>query len=212
MKRKIGVLIIVVLLVGLGVYFYNTNSSKKDEAIINPCTQEYLSGQGNIKGDVDIEKYKSISEKFDIGADENGYAVFKDPYAAFDEFEVLYSKGIEAIEKEFNLKPMTKDRFQVYKTYGWQITKGTYEEQEQARFVTRFLDIYENSFIEREWGNKFSFSQHLRIVYQNTFKGINLKVDLVIIFKIITMFVGGITIIESERMKNEFNWKKSSWF
>lgn len=212
MKRKISLLFIIVLLIGLGIYFYNTKGNKNDDLIINPYTQEYVSGQGNIKGDVDIEKYKSISEKFDIGADENGYAVFKDPYRAFYEFEVLYSKGIEAIEKEFHLKPMTKDRFQVYKTYGWQITKSTYEEQKQARFVTRFLDIYENSFTEREWRNKFSFLRHLWIVYQNTFKGINPKVDLVIIFKIITMFVGGITIIESERMKNEFNWKKSSWF
>ncbi|PID82269.1 MAG: hypothetical protein CSB16_02110 [Clostridiales bacterium] len=148
MKRKLGVLIIVVLLVGLGIYFYTT-SNDKDASIINPYTQEYVSGQGNIKGDVDIEKYKSISKKFDIGADENGYAVFKDPYVAFDEFENLYSKGIEATKKEFNLKPITKDRFQLYKSYGWRITEGTYEEREQARFVSEFLDIYENSFTER---------------------------------------------------------------
>ena len=33
-----------------------------------------------------------------------------------------------------------------YKTYGWQVTTGTAEEKEQARFVSSFLDIYNNSF------------------------------------------------------------------
>ena len=30
--------------------------------------------------------------------------------------------------------------------YGWQLTEGTEEELRQARFVTGFVDIYENSF------------------------------------------------------------------
>ena len=33
-----------------------------------------------------------------------------------------------------------------YKTYGWQVTTGTAEEKKQARFVSSFLDIYNNSF------------------------------------------------------------------
>ena len=40
--------------------------------------------------------------------------------------------------KNFNYKS--------YATYGWQITTGSKEEQEQARFISAFMDIYENSF------------------------------------------------------------------
>ena len=36
-----------------------------------------MAGQGNIKGNVPVEEYISISEDFAIGADKNGYAVFK---------------------------------------------------------------------------------------------------------------------------------------
>ena len=42
--------------------------------------------------------------------------------------------------------PLTNFTYKSYKTYGWQVTTGTDEEKEQARFVSSFLDIYENSF------------------------------------------------------------------
>ena len=65
--------------------------------IINPSVQEYMAGQGNIKGNVPVEEYISISEDFSIGADENGYAVFKDPEKALDKLMELYSDGINLI-------------------------------------------------------------------------------------------------------------------
>ena len=39
-------------------------------------------GKGNIKGSVDIEKYVTISKDFEIGANKDGYAVFKNPEKA----------------------------------------------------------------------------------------------------------------------------------
>ncbi len=117
-----------------------------EPGIVNPWVQEYIPGTGNILGSVDKEKYESISEDFAIGADRYGRAVFKNPYKAYDAFVELYAEGIALIREEHNLPAMTSKRYSVYKHYGWQITTGSAEAQAQANFVSKFLDIYENSF------------------------------------------------------------------
>ena len=115
-------------------------------AIQHPYVQEYVAGQGNIKGDVAVEKFTSISEDFAIGANEDGYAVFKAPEKAFDKLLELYSDGIALIQAEFDLEPLSHDAYDLYGVYGWQVTTGTPEETEQAFFVSQFFDIYENSY------------------------------------------------------------------
>lgn len=109
-------------------------------------SQVYIVGESNNKGNVDINKYGRINIDFDIGANRYGETVFKNPQKAFKTLKKEYSKGIQLIQKEFNLLPLTNFTYKSYKTYGWQVTTGTDEEKEQARFVTSFLDIYENSF------------------------------------------------------------------
>ena len=116
------------------------------EHITNPSVQEYVSGQGNIKGDVNKAGFEAISEDFAIGADKNGMAVFKDPQKAFDTFTELYADGIALIQSEFLLPPISENSYDSYKLYGWQVTTGTEEQRSQAAFVTSFLDIYENSY------------------------------------------------------------------
>jgi hypothetical protein len=58
-----------------------------------------------------------------------------------------FAKGISAIQKEYFLLPISKWNYKQYKNYGWQLAK-TKDSKEiaQARKVTSFLDIYENSF------------------------------------------------------------------
>lgn len=109
-------------------------------------SQVYLIGESNNKGNVDINKYGRINIDFDIGANKYGEAVFKSPQKAFRTLKKEYSKGISLIQKEFKLLPLTNFTYKSYKTYGWQVTTGTDEEKEQARFVSSSLDIYENSF------------------------------------------------------------------
>ena len=111
-----------------------------------PYVQEYVIGQGNIKGNVSVERFTSISDDFAIGANKEGYAVFKDPDQAFQRFLELYPEGIEIIRRSYDLPPISKTNIKIYINYGWQVTSGTQEEQEQAHFVSAFLDIYENSF------------------------------------------------------------------
>lgn len=112
----------------------------------NPWVQEYVVGAEGILGQVDKEKYESVSEDFAIGADKYGRAVFKDPFKAFDTMKELYSEGLTLIAKEQDLSPISHRNYNLYKKFGWQVTSGTEEAQRQAKFITNFLDIYENSF------------------------------------------------------------------
>lgn len=109
-------------------------------------TKIYISGDENIKGGVDVNKFGKISIDFDIGANKYGMAVFKNPSKAFARLKKDYASGIKLIKDEFNLLPLSNFTYKEYKTYGWQVTKGTKKAQEEARFVSSFLDIYENSF------------------------------------------------------------------
>ena len=112
----------------------------------NPWVQEYVVGAEGILGQVDKEKYESVSEDFAIGADKYGRAVFKDPFTAFDTMKELYSEGLTLIAEEQNLLPISQRNYKLYKKFGWQVTSGSAEAQSQASFISGFLDIYENSF------------------------------------------------------------------
>lgn len=109
-------------------------------------TQSYDSSQENIKGDVNTKYFEEIHVDFEIGANKYGIAVFKNPEVAYKRLKKDYKDGIKLIQKEFNLLPLSNFNYKDYKTFGWQVTTGTIEEQEEARFVSGFFDIYENSF------------------------------------------------------------------
>jgi hypothetical protein len=115
------------------------------DRVVNPWVQEYLPDTEN---GVDKEEFESLSGDFAIGADQYGYPVFKDPYKAFDTFVEHYAEGIGMIRQAFDLDPISRKNYDAYKVYGWQITTGSEEVRDQAAFVSRFLDIYENSFTE----------------------------------------------------------------
>ena len=115
-------------------------------SVRNPSVQEYVPGAEGILGSVDKESLESLSPDFAIGADRYGRAVFKDPYKAFNAFKALYAEGIALIRQENDLPPITRTKYSAYKKLGWQATTGTAEAQTQAAFVSKFLDIYENSF------------------------------------------------------------------
>ena len=105
----------------------------------------YDTTNDKIKGNVNIESFLERSEYFDIGANSYGYAVFKEPNTAFAVFVELYSDGIELVQKEFNLGPLTETNYDGYKQCAF-LMAGDSEAEKQARFIPEFLDIYENSF------------------------------------------------------------------
>lgn len=109
-------------------------------------TKLYLPEEEGIKGAVDYKRFAKISLDFEIGANKYGIAVFKDPNKALKRLKKDYKKSLKLIQKEFGLLPLNIFNYRHYKTYGWQVTTGTKEEQEKARFISSFFDIYENSF------------------------------------------------------------------
>ena len=144
MKRYIALVLICALyLVGCG------EVQSVSLSIRNHCVKEYEAGRDGIKGNVSVEELTSISEDFSVGADKDGYAVFKDPKKAFTKLSELYSDATTLIKTEFDLEPLSENDYEAYKIYGPQMTIGTAEEQAKALFVGKFLDIYENSFVER---------------------------------------------------------------
>lgn len=112
----------------------------------NPATQEYIVGSGNCRGQVDTARFLAADDAFAIGADEDGMAVFKNPARALRALRAHYGEGIWAVQKKLYMLPLTPYTYNLYGMYGWQLTEGTEEELRQARFVTGFVDIYENSF------------------------------------------------------------------
>ncbi len=109
-------------------------------------SQEYVVGQNNIKGSVDIDYFLDRGKEFEIGANKYGCAVLKNPKEAFKKLKADYKDGLRIIGKEFNLLPINQLNYKSYGTYGWQVTTGSKEEIEQAKFISSFIDIYENSF------------------------------------------------------------------
>lgn len=150
MKKIIPLCLVLICVLGLAAC---NKTENKAPTIQHPYVQEYVVGQGNIKGSISVDEYTSISEDFAIGADKDGYAVFKDPEKALAKLLELYSDGIKLIQTEFDLEPLSYDTCDAYKEYGWQITafgtQGTAEEREQVVFVEKFIDIYENSYVRQ---------------------------------------------------------------
>lgn len=134
MKRFVA--LVVICLMTLSVVACRSENTTK-----NPYSQDYVPGQGNIQGDVDVEAFLKRDARFDIGADKKGVAVFKDPDAAFQALLEKYAGGIDLIKKENSLTDLSPNNVEAYKTYGWQVTTGSEEDQDEARFVSRFLDI-----------------------------------------------------------------------
>lgn len=147
-KYKILIIVISTLLV-ISFVILGKNALVKFGFMMNDnlkYSQIYIAGEGNIKGNVDINKYEKLNIDYEVGANKYGEAVFKNPNKAFKRLKKDYSKGIKLIQKEYHLLPLTNFTYKMYGIYGWQVTTGTDEEKEQARFVSSFMDIYENSF------------------------------------------------------------------
>ncbi|MEH6944732.1 hypothetical protein [Bacillus sp. JJ722] len=85
-------------------------------------------------------------EAYEIGANVFNMPIFKDHDAAFEQALVDYKEGIASIAKESDLEPINQNNYKRYKILP---TKNPSEDEavfEQKVEITKFLDIYENSF------------------------------------------------------------------
>lgn len=153
-KKKKMVLCVLVIFVILICYIIGSRYIflKKQEQKSNLLySQEYVVGKSNIKGNVRAQYFYKKDEAFEIGANSYGYAVFKKPNHAFQELKKKYFDGLKLIQKEYNLQPLSKNNYDLYGTYGDQVSldSGTKEAQKQAFFIAEFMDIYENSYVKQ---------------------------------------------------------------
>lgn len=145
-KRKTIVSLIIIFIIILStitafIYKKYPKYSKDKEYV-----REYVIGDVGIKGSVDITQFGENSA-YEIGADKDGYAVFKNPNKAFDQMKSDYAKGIAAIKEEYKLGKLSRWNFKIYEQYGWQLTKTEDTETVNQGFrISQILDIYENSF------------------------------------------------------------------
>jgi len=102
----VGLLLVVLVNIFANIFPLYNNDLK--------YTQEYIVGTGNIRGEVNIAKFLEYSEDFAIGANQYGYAVFKNPEKAFKTLKREFAKGIKCIQKEFNLLPFSKLTYKMY--------------------------------------------------------------------------------------------------
>ncbi len=99
-----------------------------------------------IEGDVSKWELFGSDIDYEMGLTEYGYPVFKNPEAALRQAKNDYAGGIKLIEKEFGLLFLSKYTYEKYKTYGWQVSIGDESLKQEARMLSSFLDIYENSY------------------------------------------------------------------
>ena len=72
--------------------------------------------------------------------------VFINPELALKKAKSDYSDAIKAVQKEYNLLPLTKYTYKSYGKYGWQINTDDTNISYQGAKLSQFFDIYENSF------------------------------------------------------------------
>ena len=110
-----------------------------DYIYFTPCT--YHNG--------DTSKWSSTfpnHSAYEIGLNSQDQPVFKNPSKALNQAKVDYSDAIKEIQNKFKLLPLTKYTYRQFGIYGWQIASDNEMINEQGRQLSRFIDIYENSF------------------------------------------------------------------
>ena len=63
-KSELAILSVLIL---AAVFVFNGKINK----VTNPCVQDYVAGQGNIRGNVNVEDYYERDARFAIGAGED---------------------------------------------------------------------------------------------------------------------------------------------
>ena len=144
-KPALWVVVLAALLCLAAAACFATSAGQPDP-VVNPAVGAYAPGDGISRGNVDAASFEMIDPAFEIGRGADGVAVFKDPNAAWSVFCKKYKDAIERIGKAWDLGILNAATMEMYKTCGWQTEGADEMEAAENAFVTRFLDIYENSF------------------------------------------------------------------
>lgn len=100
-------------------------------------------------------KFGDGEECYDIGINNIGIPIFKDPDAAFDQFVIDHAEGIKLIRDKYRLSQISKKHWFRYYLYAWQLGTDDQDKIQKALKVDSFLSFYKNSFPE-EWWEEFA--------------------------------------------------------
>ncbi len=154
----------VLVLVVLAVCFLTDPASA---AIKNPAVGDYKAGAEGIVGSVDTAAFEEISPDFAVGADKYGVAVFKNPRRAWETFKKLYADDLDALSEIHGLKPLSAKNRDMYLLLAAQTEEPDEEKAARYRFITRFLDVYENSFEDHSGIKSASPTQQSDVLMPN---------------------------------------------
>ncbi|MCP1157044.1 hypothetical protein [Bacillus infantis] len=99
--------------------------------------------------DYDVSKLSidfGNEKAYEIGANVEGMPIFKDSKKALEQAKLDYKEAFAAVAKEFDLEPVSDSNYKEYKQYGWQVSGMDKNIQEEGVELSKFFDIYENSF------------------------------------------------------------------
>ena len=130
-------LVLIMLLLAVGCHAYKTYYYIPPDLAWDP---EY---GPPTHGNVDMEFWASLGKEYELGSNSHGYAVFKDPFAAFKALKHDYPAEITAISQAYGLLPINQFNYPLYGTYGCQTDPG---KSLNTALISSFVDLYENSF------------------------------------------------------------------
>jgi len=86
------------------------------------------------------------NEAYEIGANAQGMPIFKDHMKALQQAQIDYKQGFDATVVEYDLLPINNENYRDYMKLAWQLEVKDEMIKQQGVMVSKFLDIYENSF------------------------------------------------------------------
>lgn len=97
-------------------------------------------------GSIDPSFLDAENPAYELGINSYGMVIFKDADAAFEAAIDDYFYGIVALKDAYELDIISKSDYKDYKKYGAQFESDDVKACEQALAISKFLDLYENSF------------------------------------------------------------------
>lgn len=102
-----------------------------------------------VVGDYDASQLSADfgdNDAYEIGANDKGMPIFKDHKKALQQAQIDYKQGFDATVVEYDLMPISNENYRDYKKFAGQLETKDEMVKQQGVMVSKFLDIYENSF------------------------------------------------------------------
>ncbi len=144
-KRYRNILVIVIFMIFTAVYLVYAEKKIDYSKVVGNCENKSL-----------VDYWEQFGESYAIGVNAEGYPIFRDMDAAFEQAQIDWAEGFAYLYQYTDAPKFSKKR-KVLKKYKLNaflqtsvpMTVENYEEIErQCRIIAKFVDIYLNSYGE----------------------------------------------------------------